>query len=140
MRAALAALAASVAVLTVGACEAADDVRTGVDQARSSAASLGSGVRSACRASGDHMKRLDSLATQLADNPDLRVKLAPQVRETVTHLTNDIGTRAELQPVVAAARDLASSLGDANRASIETSARQAQLAVRSAQAVCNLAG
>lgn len=140
MRAILAALAASAAVVTLGACEAADDVRTGVDQARSSAASIGTGVRTACRASGDNLTKLDDLSGRLADDPDLRVQLAPQVRQTVGQLTSSIGDQTQLQPVLAAARDLSESIGDANRTSIEVSARQAQVAVRSAQALCNLAG
>src|SRR5829696_6561140 len=126
MRALLAAVAATAAVLTLGACETAGEVRSGVDQARSSAASIGSGVRTACRASGTQLTRLDDLATKLADNPDLRVQLAPQVRQTVEQLT--------------ASRDLSESVGEANRTSVEVSARQAQVAVRSAKAVCDVAG
>jgi len=140
MRALLAAVAATAAVLTLGACETAGEVRSGVDQARSSAASIGSGVRTACRASGTQLTRLDDLATKLADNPDLRVQLAPQVRQTVEQLTASIGDRAELQPVLTAARDLSESVGEANRTSVEVSARQAQVAVRSAKAVCDVAG
>jgi hypothetical protein len=41
--------------------------------------------------------------------------------------------------VVAAGRELASSVGQANRATVEAAARQAVLAVRSAQAGCSLA-
>ena len=140
MRAALAALAAATAILALGACETADDITTGVDQARSSAASIGAGARAACRASADGLTKLDGLATRLADDPDLRVELAPQVRATVAELTADIGGRAELQPVLAAARDLSASVGEANRASVEASARQAQVAVRSGQALCSLGG
>jgi hypothetical protein len=140
MRATLAALAVSAAVLTLGACGAAEDVRTGVEQARSSAASLGAGAKAACSSSKANLAKLDGLSTKLADNPDLRVELAPQVRQTVAQLTSSIGDRAELQPVLASARDLSESIGEANRTSVETSARQAQLAVRSAQALCSIAG
>lgn len=140
MRPVLAALAAAAAILALGACETADDLRTGVDQARSSAASIGAGARAACTASAANMTKLDDLATRLAENPDLRVELAPQVRSTVEQLTQQIGARTELQPVLIAARDLAGSIGEANRSSVETSARQAQVAVRSGQALCDLAG
>lgn len=140
MRAVLAVLAASAAVLCLSACETADDVRSGVEEARSSAASIGSGTRQACRAGEAELSTLGDLSTKLADNPDLRVQLAPQVRQTVDRLAADIGTRTELQPVVAAARELASSVGEANRTALELAARQTVLAVRSAQGVCKLAG
>lgn len=140
MRSALAAVAASAAVLCLAACETTDDVRSGVDQARSSAASIGAGTRTACRASAAELTTLGDLSTTLADDPDLRVKLAPQVRQTVDRLAADVGSRAELQPVVAAAQELASSVGEANRTTVEVSARQAVVAVRSAQALCKLAG
>jgi uncharacterized protein YoxC len=139
MRALLAAVAASVAMLTLGACETAEEVRSGVEEARTSAASIGAGVRTACRASETELTRLDDLATKLADNPDLRVQLAPQVRQTVQELTASIGDRAELQPVLTAARDLSESVGEANRTSVEVSARQTQLAARSAKALCDVA-
>jgi hypothetical protein len=142
MRAALlAALAAAAAVaVSTAACDTADDVRSGVEEARSSAASIGAGARAACRASEDELKTLGDLSDRLAADPDLRVELAPQVRQTVDRLAAEVGTRAELQPVVVAARELASSLGEANRATVETAARQAALAVRSTQASCKLAG
>lgn len=140
MRSALVAVAASAAVLCLAACDTTDDVRSGVEQARSSASSIGAGTRTACRASATELTTLGDLSTKLADDPDLRVKLAPQVRQTVDRLAADVGSRAELQPVVAAARELASSVGDANRTTVEVSARQAVVAVRSAQALCKLAG
>lgn len=140
MRALLATLAAaSVLAVSTAACETADDVRSGVEGARSSAASIGAGARAACRASEDELKTLGDLSDRLAADPDLRVKLAPQVRQTVDRLAAEAGTRAELQPAVTAARELA-SLGEANRTTVEVSARQAALTIRSAQASCKLVG
>lgn len=132
---------AAVAALLLGAvsCETADEVRSGVNEARSSAASLGAGAREACRAAEDELRTLGDLSQQLADDPDLRVRLAPQVRETVDRLVAEVGTRPELAPVVAASRELASSVGQANRATVEVAARQTVLAVRSATAGCSLA-
>jgi hypothetical protein len=139
MRAALIAAALLAAVSTT-ACEAADDVRSGVEEAASSAASIGAGAREACRASEDELKTLGDLADKLAAEPDLRTELAPQVRETVDQLATEIGSRPELQPVVVAARELASAVGEANRDAVELTARQAAAAVRSTQAGCRLAG
>lgn len=149
MRKLLAAAALTVPLLGVSAC--ADDVAGGLSEARSSAASVGNGIRSSaasvgsgvrttCRASKTQLATLDSLAGKLADNADLRDQLAPQVRSTVDQLATRIGDRTELQPVVAAGRDLTKSLGDANETTVEVSARQTQLAVRSAQAVCKVSG
>jgi uncharacterized protein YoxC len=139
MRSALLALVLLAVVGTTG-CETAEEVRSGVDEVRSSAASVGAGARQACKATEAELRSLDDLASRLADDPGLRVQLAPQVRQTVDRLAADAGSRAELQPVVAAARELASSVGQANRATIEVTARQAVLAIRSAQAGCNLVG
>ena len=141
MRALLAVLAAASAVaVSTTACENADEVRSGVEEARSSAASIGAGARAACRAGEDELETLGDLSDRLAADPDLRVELAPQVRQTVDRLAAEVGTRAELQPAVTAARQLASSLGEANRTTVEVSARQAALAIRSAQASCKLTG
>jgi len=140
LTAVLAAAAASLSILAVGGCEAADDVQSGIDEARSSAASIGAGARQACRASGSELTRMDDLAGQLAEDPSQRIQLAPEVRETTDRLAAAIGDRAELQPVLAAARDLSEAVGEADQATVETSARQAQVAVRSAQALCKLAG
>jgi hypothetical protein len=141
MRAALlVALAACAVAVSTAGCETADDVRSGVEEARSSAASIGVGARAACRASEDELKTLGDLSDRLAADPDLRVELAPQVRQTVDRLAAEVGTRAELQPVVVAARELASSLGEANRATVEVAARQAALTIRTTQASCRLAG
>lgn len=139
MRAALLAVAVLALVCTTS-CETAENARSGVNEARSSAASVGAGARLACRASEDELRTLGDLSTRLADDPDLRVQLAPQVRQTVDRLAAEAGSRAELQPVVLAARELASSVGGANRGAVEVAARQAVLAVRSAQAGCRLAG
>jgi hypothetical protein len=141
MRAAAVATALAAAFLLAGAasCDTAGEVRSGVDEARSSAASVGAGAREACRASEDELKTLGDLSSRLADNPDLRVQLAPQVRQTVDRLAAEVGSRAELQPVVLAARALAAAVGEANRDAVEVAARQAVLAVRSAQGVCRLA-
>ena len=68
------------------------------------------------------------------------MQLAPQVRQTVDRLAADVGSRAELQPVVLAARELSSAVGEANRDAVEIAARQTVLAVRSGQAACKLAG
>jgi hypothetical protein len=138
MRAALL-ITATLALAAVASCSTAEDVRSGVDEARSSAASIGAGAREACRASEDELRTLGDLSSRLADNPDLRVQLAPQVRQVVDRLAAEVGSRAELQPVVAAARELASSVGQANREVVEVAARQSVLAVRSAQAACRLA-
>jgi hypothetical protein len=139
MRAALIAVSLLAAVAAT-ACEAADDVRSGVDEAASSAASIGAGAREACRASEDELKTLGELADRLAAEPDLRTELAPQVRETVDQLATEVGSRAELQPVVVAARKLASAVGEANRDSVEVTARQAAAAIRTTQSGCRLAG
>ena len=139
MRAALAALL-TLAALGTAACDTADDVRSGVEEARSSAASIGAGARTACRASADELTTLGGLSDRIAADPSLRVELAPQVRQTVDRLAAEVGSRPELQPVVAAARELASSVGNANEAAVEVAARQAAVAIRSAQAGCKLAG
>jgi len=140
MRAAVTtALAAAFLLAGAVACDTAEEVRSGVDEARSSAASLGAGAREACRAAEDELTTLGDLSTKLADNPDLRVRLAPQVRQTVDRLAAEVGSRAELQPVVLAARELASAVGEADRDAVQVAARQAVLAVRSAEAACRLA-
>lgn len=149
MHAALAALAASASILVLGGC--ATDVVNGVDEARSSAASIGAGIRSsaaslgagakqACAASKSSMTQLDSLAGTLAAQPERRAELAPQVRATVDRLGTAIGDRAELQPVLAAGRDLSEATGEANQDAVTLAARQTQVAVRSGQALCKLAG
>lgn len=140
MRAAVAtALAVGFVLAGALSCDTAEDVRSGVNEARSSAASIGAGAREACRAAEPELASLGDLSGRLADNPDLRVQLAPQVRQTVDRLAADVGSRAELQPVVLAARELASAVGEANRDAVEVAARQTVLAVRSAQAACKLA-
>ena len=147
MRAALAALAAAGSMLVLAGCA---DVQNGANQAASSAASIGAGIRSsasslgaelrsACRASAASMTTLDELAGRLADNAALRPQLAPQVRSTVDKLASAVGDRAELQPVVAAGRDLVTALGDSSEATVRLAARQTQLAVRSGQTLCALA-
>jgi hypothetical protein len=148
MRAALAVLATATSVLVLNGC--ASDVGNGVDEARSSAASIGAGVRSSasslgaglrqtCQASGSQLTTLDDLAGKLADNAGLGSQLGPQVRQTTDQLATSIGDRTELQPVVAAGRDLVKAIGDGNESAVELSGRQAQVAVRSAQALCKLA-
>jgi hypothetical protein len=134
-------LAAAFLALLLGAasCSAADDVQKGVDQARSSAASVAAGTRQACTASRSTLATLGDLAQRLADNPDLRTRLAPQVRTTVDALVGQIGSRPELRGVVAAARDLASAVGHANRTQVELAAKEAVVAVKGAQGVCDLA-
>ena len=113
MRAALLALLALAAIGTAG-CETADDVRSGVGEARSSAASIGAGARAACRAGEDELVTLGDLSDRLAADPQLRVELAPQVRQAADRLATAVGSRAELQPVVVAARELATAVGDAD--------------------------
>ena len=142
MRAAALAAALGSAVLLggVAACDSAEEVRSGVDQARSSAASVGAGARQACQAGKDDLASLRDLSSRLAADPGLRVQLAPEVRRTVDRLAADVGNRAELQPVVTAARDLASAVGQANRDTVEVAARQTVLAVKSAEALCKHAG
>ena len=139
MRAALLALLALAAIGTAG-CDTADDVRSGVEEARSSAASIGAGARAACRAGEDELATLGDLSDRLAADPQLRVELAPQVRQAADRLATAVGSRAELQPVVVAARELATAVGDADEATVEAAARQAGVAIRSAQAGCKLAG
>ncbi|HEV7654352.1 MAG TPA: hypothetical protein VGP36_06395 [Mycobacteriales bacterium] len=147
MRAALAVLATAGSILVLGGC--ASDVGNGIDEARSSAASIASGVRSsasslsaglrqACQAGGGTLVTLDDLAGKLADNADQRAALAPQVKSAVDQLATEVGDRGELQPVVAAGRDLVKSINDANETAIELSGRQAQVAVRSAQTLCKI--
>jgi hypothetical protein len=139
MRAALLALLALATIGTAG-CETADDVRSGVEEARSSAASIGAGARAACQAAEDELATLGDLSDRLAADPQLRVELAPQVRQAADRLATAVGSRAELQPVVVAARELATAVGDADEATVEAAARQAAVAIRSAQAGCKLAG
>jgi hypothetical protein len=121
------------------ACDAADDVRSGVNDARSSAASLAAGTRQACTAGKDNLAKLGDLSQRLADNPDLRTQLAPQIRATADQLVSQIGSRPELGGMVAAARDISSAVGDANATTVEAAARQTVVAVKAAQGVCNLA-
>ena len=146
MRAALAALAAG-SMLVLAGCS---DVQNGASEAassaasvgagiRSSAASIGAGLRSACQASASSMTTLDDLAGKLADNADQRQELLPQVRQTVDKLASEVDERSELQPIVSAGRDLVDAMGDSSETTVELSARQAQVAVRSGQAVCKLA-
>ncbi|HEX6755125.1 MAG TPA: hypothetical protein VF109_04175 [Mycobacteriales bacterium] len=134
-------LAALPLVLLLGAvsCDAAGEVQGGIDQARSSAASATAGLRQACTASRTSLATLGDLAQQLADNPDLRTRLAPRVRTAVDELVGQVGSRPELRGVVAAARDLTSAIGTANRAQVELAAKQAVVAVKGAQGVCDLA-
>jgi hypothetical protein len=147
MRAALAALAAAGSMLVLAGCS---DVQDSASEAassaasigagiRSSAASIGAGLRSACRASDGSMTTLDELAGKLADNAGQRQALLPQVRQTVDKLATEAGDHSELQPVVSAGRDLVDAMGDSSEASVNLAARQAQVAVRSGQAVCRLA-
>jgi len=146
MRAALAALAAG-SMLVLAGCS---DVQNGASEAassaasvgagiRSSAASIGAGLRSACQASASSMTTLDDLAGKLADNADQRQELLPQVRQTVDKLASEVDDRSELQPIVSAGRDLVDAMGDSSETTVELSARQTQVAVRSGQAVCKLA-
>ena len=146
MRATLAALAAG-SMLVLAACS---DVRDSAGEAassaasigagvRSSAASIGAGLRSACKASESSMTTLDDLAGKLADNADQRQALLPQVRSTVDKLAGAVDDRAELQPVVTAGRELVEAMGDGSETTVELAARQAQVAVRSGQALCALA-
>ena len=146
MRAALAALAAG-SMLVLAGCS---DVQNGANEAassaasigagiRSSAASIGAGLRSACQASDASMTTLDDLAGKLADNADQRQELLPQVRQTVDKLASEVDERSELQPIVSAGRDLVDAMGDSSETTVELSARQTQVAVRSGQAVCKLA-
>ena len=146
MRAALVALAAG-SMLVLAGCS---DVQNGASEAassaasvgagiRSSAASIGAGLRSACQASASSMTTLDDLAGKLADNADQRQELLPQVRQTVDTLASEVDDRSELQPIVSAGRDLVDAMGDSSETTVELSARQAQVAVRSGQAVCKLA-
>ena len=147
MRAALAALAAAGSMLVLAGCS---DVRDSAGEAASSAASIGAGVRSsaasigaglrtACRASDSSMTTLDDLAGKLADDAGQRQALLPQVRSTVDKLAGAVDDRPELQPVVAAGRGLVDAMGDSSETTVELAARQAQVAVRSGQAVCKLA-
>jgi hypothetical protein len=149
MRAALATFAAATSILVLGGC--ASDVGNGIDGARSSAASIASGVRSsasslgaglrqACQASKGSLTTLDDLAGKLADNAGQRPQLAPQVKSTVDQLATEVGDRSELQPVVAAGRDLVKAIDGANETAIELAGRQAQVAIRSAQALCKITG
>ena len=146
MRAALAALAAG-SMLVLAGCS---DVQNGANEAassaasigagiRSSAASIGAGLRSACQASDASMTTLDDLAGKLADNADQRQELLPQVRQTVDKLASEVDDRSELQPIVSAGRDLVDAMGDSSETTVELAARQTQVAVRSGQAVCKLA-
>lgn len=143
MRAALAALAAAGSMLVLAGCS---DVQKGAGEAasigagiRSSAASIGTGLRSVCQASDSSMTTLDDLAGRLADNAEQRQALLPQVRETVDRLAKAVGDRSELQPVVTAGQDLVDAMGHAGETTVELTARQTQVAVRSSQALCSVA-
>jgi hypothetical protein len=147
MRVALAALAAAGSMLVLAGCS---DVQTGANQAassaasigagvRSSAASIGAGLRSACQAGAGPMTTLDDLAGKLADDAEQRKTLLPQVRSTVDALASAVDDRPELQPVVAAGRGLVDAMGDSSETTVELAARQAQVAVRSGQALCKVA-
>jgi hypothetical protein len=147
MRAALAALTAAGSMLLVAGCS---DVRDSANEAassaasigagvRSSAASIGSGLRSACQASDSSMTTLDDLSGKIADNAEQRKQLLPQVRSTVDKLAGQVDGRSELQPVVAAGRDLVTAMADSSETAAELAARQTQVAVRSGQALCTLA-
>jgi hypothetical protein len=147
MRAALAALAAAGSILVLAGCsdvqdsagEAASSAASVGAGIRSSAASIGSGLRSACQAGDQSMTTLDDLAGKLADNGEQRTTLLPQVRSTVEKLAGEVDDRAELQPVVAAGRELVKAMADSSEATVELAARQTQVAVRSGQALCKLA-
>jgi hypothetical protein len=147
MRAALAALAAAGSMLLIAGCS---DVQDSADQAassaasigagiRSSAASVGTGLRSACQASAGSMTTLDDLAGKIADNAEQRKQLLPQVRSTVDKLAAQVDDRNELKPVVAAGRELVTAMADSSQTATELAARQTQVAVRSGQALCKLA-
>ena len=136
MRAALAALAAAGSILALAGCS---DVTDSAGEAASSAASIGAGLRSACQAADGSMTTLDDLAGKLADNAEQRDALLPQIRSTVDNLAAEVDDRAELQPVVAAGRELVKAIGDSSEATVELAARQTQVAVRSGQALCKLA-
>ena len=131
----------AVAALSLGAvsCEAADDVRGGVEGARNSAASVVAGTRQACQASDANRKTLGDLSQKLADNPDLRQRLAPQVKDTVDKLVSQIGSRPARGGAVAAARDLSTAIGDANATQVKLAAQQAVVALKAAQGVCDVA-
>jgi hypothetical protein len=146
MRAALAALAAG-SVLVLAGCS---DVQNGASEAassaasigagvRSSAASIGAGLRSACQASDSSMRTLDDLSGKIADNAGQRKALLPQVRSTVDKLAGTVDDRAELKPVVTAGRGLVDAIEDSSETTVELAARQAQVAVRSGQALCKAA-
>jgi hypothetical protein len=147
MRAALAALAAAASMLALAGCsdvqKSASDAASSAASVgagiRSSAASIGAGVRSACQASESSMTTLDDLAGKLADNADQRQALLPQVRETVDRLASAIDDRSQLQPVVAAGRDLVDAMRDSSETTVKVAARQTQVAVRSGQALCKVA-
>ena len=134
-------------MLVLAACS---DVQNGANEAassaasigagiRSSAASIGAGLRSTCQASDSSMTTLDDLAGKLADNADQPQALLPQVRETVEKLAAAVDDRTELQPVVSAGRDLVDAMGDSGETTVALAARQTQVAVRSGQALCKLA-
>ena len=147
MRSALAALAAAGSILALAGCsdvqdsagEAASSAASLGAGIRSSAASVGAGLRSACQGADGSMTTLDDLAGKLADDAEQRKTLLPQVRSTVDKLAGAVGDRAELQPVVAAGRELVNAMADSSETTVELAARQTQVAVRSGQALCKLA-
>ena len=147
MRAALAALAAAGSILPHAACA---DVQSSANEAvssaasigagvRSSAASIGAGLRTVCQAADGPMSTLDDLAGKLVDHADQRDALLPQVRETVDSLAKAVGDRDELRPVVSAGQDLVDAMGHSSETTVELAARQTQVAVRSSQALCSVA-
>src|SRR6201995_3690447 len=119
MRRLLAVLAASGSLVVLAGC--ASDVGNSIDEAKSSAASVGAGVRSsaasvtaalrqACQASGTSLTQPDDLRGKLADASATPAQLTPQAKQTVDNLAAQVGDRDELAPVVAAGRDLVKAL------------------------------
>ena len=136
-------LSAAVLFGAATACSTVEEARSGVDQARSSiadarstAASIGAASRQVCRATEDELKTANDLSTRLADDPSLKVQLAPQVRQVADRLATEVGGKTEFQPVVEAARELASAVGQANEATVRATASQAKVAVKAAQTAC----
>lgn len=146
------ALAAAAAATVLTACSA-DDVTSRAADVRSSAAAAANAAgnvvgsvhtRQACVAAHDSLATLGSLATRLANDPSLRVRLAPQVTAAIKDLTDKVsaataGWRQEWREVLQATGGLAQALRDANQTSVRLTASQVVVVVKLAQAGCALA-
>jgi hypothetical protein len=142
------AVAVATAVAALTACST-DEVGSRAADVRSSAAAAADAAgnihsREACVAVHDELATLSSLASRLANDPSLRVQLAPQVTAVVTRLTDKLsaataGWREEWREVLQATGDLGKAMREANATSLRVTASQVVVVVKLAQAGCAIA-